>query len=248
MSATEHLRGYLGRLLGWTKTSAIEDALRSIELATEHRAHLVLCGRGDLVPLAHGLHRRAFCAGTPFSVCDPRRSNTGVTVRLPVTHLDIAAAFDAAVAGALCTRRRRPPHEFSSLVGRPRDGNVQYICLAEDSLQWLVRPGPIEVPALAQRAGELPRVVDEYVFDAVVELAPTSRTLAVTDRDRQWLIEHAARMSLAEIEKATLRLVALRSSPNLSQAAARLGMAAVSLHRWMGRRRLPVPPGAAHAA
>jgi len=33
--------------------------------------------------------------------------------------------------------------------------------LDEDSLQWLVRPGPIEVPPLAERESEVPRIVDE---------------------------------------------------------------------------------------
>jgi hypothetical protein len=67
MSSAEDLRGYLGRLLGWTNTSAIDHALRSIELTREHRAQLVLCGHGDLVPLAYGQHRRALGADTPSS-------------------------------------------------------------------------------------------------------------------------------------------------------------------------------------
>lgn len=46
-------------------------------------------------------------------------------------------------------------------------------------------------------------------------------------------------MTLAEIEKATLRLVAIEMSSNLSRAAERLGMAPVSLTRWVGRRKLP---------
>lgn len=46
-------------------------------------------------------------------------------------------------------------------------------------------------------------------------------------------------MAAAEIEKATRRVVALRVSRNLSQAAARLGMAPVSLWRWILRRKLP---------
>jgi len=249
MSSAEDLRGYLGRLLGWTNTSAIDHALRSIELAREHRAQLVLCGHGDLVPLAYGLHRRALGADTPFIVCDPRRGNTPASVRSPANYADAAAAFDAAAGGSLCVRRRRPPHDFSSLVARLRDScHVQYICLDEDSLRWLVRPGPIEVPLLAERASDLPRIIDEYVFDAIVELAPPPRTLALGERDRQWLIERAAAMSLSEIEKATLRLVALRTSVNMSHAAARLGMAPVSLARWARRRRLPICGSAAIAA
>src|ERR1044071_5103318 len=225
MSSIEDLRGYLGRLLGWTNTSAIDHALRSIDLAREHRAQLVLCGHGDLVPLAYGLHRRALGTDTPFIVCDPRRGNTPATVRSPANYADAATAFEAAAGGSLCVRRRRPPHDFPSLVARLRDScKVQYICLDEDSLQWLVRPGPIEVPPLTGRMGELPRIVDEYVLDAIVELAPPPRSLALAERDRTWLVEHAAVMSLSEIEKATLRLVALRSSANMSHAAGRLGM------------------------
>jgi hypothetical protein len=239
MSSAEDLRGYLGRLLGWTNTSAIDHALRSIELAREHRAQLVLCGHGDLVPLAYGLHRRALGADTPFIVCDPRRGNTPASARSPANYADAAAAFEAAAGGSLCVRRRRPPRDFSSLVSRLRDScQVQYICLDEDSLRWLVRPGPIEVPPLTERMSELPRIVDEYVLDAIVEVAPR-RSLALTERDRQWLIEHAATRGLSEIEKAALRLVALRSSINMSHAAARLGMASVSL---MQRSREVVPP------
>jgi DNA-binding protein Fis len=55
---------------------------------------------------------------------------------------------------------------------------------------------------------------------------------------------HAAG-SLAEIEKATLRLVTLRTAGNLSDAAARLGMAPVSLDKWLRHRRSPllIPSG-----
>jgi hypothetical protein len=141
MSSTEELRAYLGRLLGWANTGAIDHALRSIALAREHRAQLVLCGQGDLMPLAHGLHRRAFGGDAPFIVCDPRRGNTPASVRSPANVVDAAAAFNAAVGGSLCIRRRRPPHGFSSLVDQLRGSDdVQYICLEEDSLRWLVRP------------------------------------------------------------------------------------------------------------
>jgi hypothetical protein len=85
------------------------------------------------------------------------------------------------------------------------------------------------------------------VFDAIVEIAPPP-DLTLDERDRKWLLEHAATSSLAEIEKATLRMVALRGSANLSQAAARLGMAPVSLSRWVARRKLSARSYAASAA
>jgi len=45
-----------------------------------------------------------------------------------------------------------------------------------------------------------------------------------------------------EIEKTTLRLVAIRMSGNLTQAAKRLGMSHVALRQWFGHRRRWVPP------
>jgi hypothetical protein len=69
------------------------------------------------------------------------------SVRAPANHVDVGAAFEAAIGGSLCVRRRRPPHQFSLLVAKlRRSDNVRYICLDEDSLQCLVRPGSIEIP------------------------------------------------------------------------------------------------------
>jgi hypothetical protein len=100
----------------------------------------------------------------------------------------------------------------------------------------LVLPAPLAVPPLVRRAAELDRIIAEYAADAIATLAAPASSF--TDADHAWVRGHAA-ASLGEIEKATLRLVTLRTSRNLSHAAARLGMAAVSLSRWLGRRRLP---------
>jgi hypothetical protein len=131
---TEELRAYLGRLLGWKNISAIDHAPRSIDLAREHRP-LVRCRHGDLAPVAYGLHRCALGADTPFIVCDPPWGNSPASVRSSANYADAATAFDAAEGGSLCVRRRRPPHDFPSLVARLRDSRkVQYICRDEDSL------------------------------------------------------------------------------------------------------------------
>lgn len=70
--------------------------------------------------------------------------------------------------------------------------------------------------------------------DAVSELA--APTASFTAGDHVWVRDHTAG-SLAEIEAATLRVAAPHTSRNLSHAAARLGMAPVSLSRWLGRRQ-----------
>lgn len=100
---------------------------------------------------------------------------------------------------------------------------------------FLVRPASLHLPPLAGRAAELDRVIAEYTVDAVAELGALRASF--TDRDHAWVRQYAA-MSLAEIEKATLRIVALRTSRNLSRAAARLEMAPVSLASWIDRRTL----------
>jgi len=68
--------------------------------------------------------------------------------------------------------------------------------------------------------------------------ASRARDARFTEADRRWVIESAS-ATLAEIEKTALRLVAIRMSRTLSRAAERLGMAPVSLSRWIGRRQLP---------
>ena len=55
---------------------------------------------------------------------------------------------------------------------------------------------------------------------------------------RVLVIDHCP-LTLPEIEKATRRLVAIEMSKSLPLAAERLGMAPVSLSRWIGRRELP---------
>jgi hypothetical protein len=117
--------------------------------------------------------------------------------------------------------------------------NVQYIVCSfedDDSDPLLVVPAPIRLPSLADRSRELPRIVDEYALDAIAALS--AHYTCFTDRDRAWILEYRA-SSLSEIEKATLRLVALRTSPNVSVAAERLGMAPISLSRWAHRRKPP---------
>jgi pSer/pThr/pTyr-binding forkhead associated (FHA) protein len=236
------LRGFLTRMLGWRsdRIEVVDHALRSIRLAATHRAALVLSGQDDLVPIAHSIHRHAFGADRPFVVCDPRRRETKATVRSPENHKTGLAALAAAAGGTLCVRSRRPPSDWISTVAALRDpsSRVQLMMCAEDpsDCEAVLAP-PIAVPPLASRSGELDRVITEYAEDAIAELG-TLRT-SFLPADREWVRAYSA-SSLHDIDKATLRLVALRESRNLTSAAERLGMAPVSLARWVGRRKLPV--------
>jgi hypothetical protein len=236
------LRAYLGRILGWSdeRTQAIEHGIRSIHLSISHRAALVVLGDSDPVAIAHALHCLTIGAERPFVVCDPRRRSSMMpaTVRVPTSYKHGTAAVRAAQGGSLCVRRRRAPDDFSSAVGLIRDpsADVQIIICGtahSDSDPFVALPVPIVVPSLSTRASEVPRLVDEYAADATTELGADDACF--TNLDRAWTIDHAAG-SLAEIEKATLRLVALRMSGSLQQAAKRLGMSHVALRQWLRHR------------
>ena len=235
--STGTLRDFCARILGWNNERAVDQALRSLELSASHRAHLVLYGDGDLVPVALALHQRTLGTERPFIVCDPRRGNTPASVRAPANLESGATAFVAAAGGTLCLRRRRLPRDFAMLVPRLRAAdNVQYIVCAgeDDESPFTMLPAPILVRPLSDRSGELARIVEEYAVDAIAKLV--ARPSHFTNDDHGWVIRHSA-TSLSEIEKGTLRRVALRMSANLTSAAERLGMAPVSLSRWMLRRR-----------
>lgn len=239
------LREFLARLLGWSsdRDECVDHALRSIRMSATRRAPLVLYGEGDLVPTARSIHRHTRGFDRPFIVCDPRRQRVRATVRSAENYSRGLEALGAAAGGTLCVRRKRLPADFRALMEalRSPDSQVQLMVCAEvleDSETHRVMP--IVIPPLVSREAELDHIIDEYAEDAMTELK-TSRTRFPAD-DHAWVRKHAC-TSLPEIEKATLRLVALRASRNISDAAARLGMAPVSLSRWIGHRRLPTGIG-----
>jgi hypothetical protein len=233
------LRGFLSRILGWSNAPAVESAIRSIELSITHRAALVLLGDTDLVSIAQALHRLAIGAERPFIVCDPRRTVRRASVRGPTSHPRGVGAVRAARGGTLCLRRRRLPRDLRpmAMLLRGPDAPVQLIVCAgakHDDDPFLIRPAPILVPPLGARAAELPRIVDEYVRDASRALGADDA--GFTEVDRTWVLDHAA-STLADIETATARLVAIRQAGSPERAAARLGMSAVALRQWLRRRR-----------
>jgi hypothetical protein len=236
------LRTFVARILGWgsDRAATVDHALRALRMAAAHRSTLVIRGRRDLVPTAHALHRHAFGADRPFVVCDPRRQETKESVRAVANYESATAAFEAAADGSLCVWDSRLPHDFPAVLDRlrePEPGVRLVVCSPRRGGTHAMLAVTIEVPPLAGRAKELRRIVEEYALDALAELGEPRGSFTAADRD--WVLAHEA-TSLADIEKATLRLIALRTSGNVNRAAARLGMAHVSLARWIGRRKLPL--------
>ena len=250
VAESEHtvpLRALCQRLLGWgdDRMCAVNQALRAIRLAKALRTSLLLRGEGDLVPIAYAIHRFTVGSAAPFIVCDRRRRDTNASVRSPQNVPGGIEAFARAVGGTLCLWHERLPADIDEVrrCARAPNSEVQLIVCARLQRRAASADGnpTIEIPRLQLRERELSRIVDEYAEDAITALKLGLDHLDHDDRD--WLMAHCAR-SLAEIEKATLRIVALSASKNCAQAAALLGMAPVSLVRWLGRR----PPRALRSA
>jgi hypothetical protein len=243
-SADAAVKAFLARILGWERRCAVavERAQRSIKLATSD----MLRSSSAVMGISCRSQRRSTGVRSdlrpPFIVCDLRRGNARATARSPANRATGTEAIAAARGGTICMCARRLPHDFAAVIDRVRDpaARVQtVVCWGQLDQRHplLVVPAPIIVPSIRERAAGPSRIVEEYAVDAVATLS--ARAECFTVGDRAWIVEHASRF-LDEIDKATLRIVAMRTSRNLSDAAARLNMASVSLSRWFARRpRLP---------
>lgn len=146
--------------------------------------------------------------------------------------------MQAAIGGTLCVRAERPPEDFAFVMAMARQQDARFqlvLCSGHDDDGFLSTA--VQIPTLESRAAELPRIVDEYAADAASTLEVPIASF--TEADRAWVLAHGT-TSLSEIEKATVRLIALRTSASVDKAARRLGMATVSLSRWIGRRNIPL--------
>ena len=236
------LREFCSRVLGWgaSRMRTVDHALRAIRFAAASRSPLVLHGQEELVPLAYALHRRVRGADAPFVVCDPRRGDLPASVRSPASRRSAMAAFELAAGGSLCVPNRGLPPDLPELLKSfyEPDHRVQLIVCTQRHGRDKLLGGlmPIEVPPIGARETELSRIVHAYAGDAIAALnAPAS---SFSNDDHRWVMQDAR--SLSKIEKATLRVVALNVTDSVSQAARLLGMAQVSLSRWLDRR-MPFP-------
>jgi FHA domain len=235
------LRSFIARLLGWkaNRMAVVDFALRSIRQAATRRLPLVLCGPGDLIAVANSIHRHAIGSRKPFVMCDPRRREGEANVRSAGNTETGIAAMQLALGGSLCVWSRRLPHDFPDVRLALHDPatRVQLIVCAESRRHTKAyHVEPIVVPPLSSRPQEISRIVDEYADEAA---AAMSAAVHLTAADRDWILRNSA-SSITEIAKGTRRLLAIRQhDDNIAAAARALGMAPISLSRWIGRRALP---------
>jgi hypothetical protein len=235
------LRVFFRRLLGLSeaRSAQVDDAVDRVITAVDRGTPIALRGASDLVPVAYALHRRIVGADRPFVVCDPRRREVEGSVRAPPNRRTVGLALEAAMDGSICLRSRRLPADFDRLES-VRDAApfpTIFVCLhREDRVRDLVCR-PLEIPLLAARASESHRLLLEAMDDAATALG--TGPLRLPRQARHGVLEGVA--SFADLEKTALRIVALASAPNPSQAAVRLGIALVSLTRWLDRRPWLLP-------
>ncbi len=235
------LRNFLLRILGKKKRDlrAVDLALRALRLNRTRHLPLTLQGEGDLVPLAADLHRRAWGGEPPFVLCDPRRDTGEANARSVANVGEIDQALEAARGGSLCVRSARVPLELVEKHNEYADPDARVQLIVCDT-SWLraklnaLTAMTISVPPLSERKKDLPDIVHQYFLEAQRTFQVHRDT--VSEEDIDWVVESSA-VSFHEIEKATYRLTAVRAAQgNMIDAAQLLGMAPVSLRRWLARR------------
>jgi len=225
------LRALLDRFLGWDdeRRELVDQALFSVRVATTHREPLLLCGEGNLVPVARLLHQHAL-GDRPFVVA--RRQEKGMD------------ALAEAAGGTLCVWRREQPIDFDEVASALQGTKARTLLMVcahappkgnDVASRIVTSVRSVVLPPLSSRAHELRRIIDEHARDAIAAfgggwLAPA---------DWEWIEQNAA-SSLQLIGMATRRIVALHvCDESVTRAAKLLSVTHGSLSDWLARRSLP---------
>jgi hypothetical protein len=224
------LRRVLMRLIGFDAEHAadVDRALRTALTTASGRGALTLYGNGDLAAVAQLLHRHML-HGRPFVRWERR------------TREDPRIALAAAAGGTLCVSANDLLWCVDEIVERRHrsTARVQLIILvtAVRRLRPIVAAvtEPITLTPLSKRKHELPRIIDELTVEAAQTLGIEPSRLS--DADRRAILRFDAG-TVPAIERATLRIVALRHWRYFARAAHELGMAHASLMEWAAPRKL----------
>lgn len=233
------LRGGLARMLGWgpLHAGAIDLALRAIRLAATRRSILVLCGHQELVPLAAELHRLTLTPARPFVLVHPLR-RTPETSMNPVRCVNSGReALAEAPGGTVCLYNKYLPRDLIPLLRDLRIPECQtqlVVCSPDVRDAESFSSSPIVIPPLSSRVAELDRLIDEYLGDAAMFLGMDE--IRLTEEERAWIRARSAD-SLADLQRATLRLGAIHQAGSISRGGNRLGISHVAMLNWMKRRQ-----------
>lgn len=234
------LRSVLARMLGWGPTSAelVDLALRAIRLAAQRRISLVLVGT-DVVPLAEELHRLALGIARPFVFCNPRRRTSELTWNPMQCVGSGRSALERAAGGTICISTRFPPSDLRTMMRELQQPGCQaqlIVCTDRTDGAERFHTTPVVIPPLVTRKDELERIIQEYATDAAAPLELGEYWL--TTPERAWI--RANLHTLAEIQKATSRLAAIKKAGSMSAGARRLGISHVAMAKWLRNHNFPV--------
>jgi hypothetical protein len=211
------LREILTRVIGWApeRGPEVDLAMRAVRLAALYHQPLLICGSdGDVVSAARLLHRQTRGPRQGIVIHDPRK------------------ALKAATGGTLCMWRGSQLDKFAASVQRPVLQAQLVVCTRQRT--DILHTSPLVIPLPRKRAVELDRIIDEYLVDACAEYGGM-----FLPADREWIRRFDAK-TLARIEFATRRVVALRSNGgSITRTARLLGMTHSALSQWVARRNIP---------
>lgn len=237
------IRQLLARWIGWDndRRGQIDRTLRAVRWFIAGRSPLLVVGEGDVVAIAHNLHREALGDEAPFLLSDPRRRSPVATARHVENFASSVTGFRAAEGGTLCIWAPRLPHDFNAMRLQRENAASRtrlMLCARTVDQLGLVSGGVLELPPVSSRAGELARVVHEYADDAIKRFG--AATSSFTAQDFRWVMDRRPD-SMAEVERATLRRVALREFGGVTAAAEKLGLTHGAFSRWLARRVRSAP-------
>lgn len=224
------LHALVARLIGWSTACRVDvdRALQSLRRAAHLHASLILCGEGDLAPLAHRLHRETLGAHRPFVAAGPGDPALRQLARAGDGTLCIStAALPGDLAGAIAALRTSTSLARLVICAQAA-ADASSLCALAGPTAW------IALPPLAARADELPRLLAEVAAEAAAELARPFAPLRTGDLE---LLASLPFDGLADLHDAARRLTVLRIL-GVSAGAAHLGINHGALSRWARRRGL----------
>jgi len=235
------LRNVVCRMLGWSadRAAAVDLALRGIRFTAMRRAVLVLHGEQDLVPLARELHRSTLTAARPFVVCSPRRRTGDLPESSTESMTSGVAAVRAAAGGTVCLLQKTLPFDLKEMLDELRHPGCQtqlVTCATSTREAQLFVAAPVIIPSLASRKAEVDRIIQDYAAEAAASMGIGERWL--NPAERVWIRDHVGD-SLPGIQKATLRLAAIRRAGSISAGALKVGISHTAMLKWLRTHKYP---------
>ena len=108
------------------------------------------------------------------------------------------------------------------------------VCSSNARIAEIFNPAPVVIPRLSSRSEDIDRLIDEYLGDAISALGMAK--IQLSPEERAWIRRRSAD-SLADIQRATLRLAAIHQAGSISAGGIRIGISHTAMLKWMRNRK-----------